>query len=250
VQKDGPLPLIARMLKLGGEQGLRATITSHPPSTLSDMTTLRIAAYYNDPAVFRLLIRSAPDLLVAAASNGYNPLWVLEHYNVDRSNHAELLSLTRNCVAAYERKDFFSLIRHCGMSRPLAVELAPQVTVWLSLLRHRDDPSIVVSADTTFVVSLLSRLYYHERGIVREIMEYIGPNAADCEANWMENELIALRQQAAEQLELRQAIATQAATNTSQQQTIVTLVATIATQAATIAHLAGPAVPNKRSKPS
>ena len=200
--------------------------------------------------MFRLLISEGPRILVNECSRGRTPLGAVETLNLERSNHAELLSLTRNCVAAYERKDFFSLIRHCGMSRPLAVELAPQVTVWLSLLRHRDDPSIVVSADTTFVVSLLSRLYYHERGIVREIMEYIGPNAADCEANWMENELIALRQQAAEQLELRQAIATQAATNTSQQQTIVTLVATIATQAATIAHLAGPSAPNKRSKPN
>jgi len=153
-QKDAPLQLTARLLKLGGEQVLRVTVIPPPPSTLSGITILHTAAANsNDPAVFRLLISSAPDLLVAAESKGYTPLVLLELCNVGHSNHAELLSLTLNCVAAYERKDFFSLIRHCGMSRPLAVALAPHVTVWLPLLRHRDDPSIVVSADTTVALA-------------------------------------------------------------------------------------------------
>jgi len=243
VTRGGPLSLISRLLKIGGVQVLRATAHNSPPSTLSGVTILRAAANFsNYPAVFRLLIREAPDLVVATDSHGDTPLTALQKYHLERSNHAELLSLTRNCVAAYERKDYFTLIRQCGISRPLAAALKPQVTVWLALLRHRDDPSFVVSAGTTIVVSLLSRLYDHERGIVREIMEYIGPNA-DYEANWMENELIALRQ----------TNATHAATIASLQQlqqTNATLAATNFSQQQTIAHLAGPSAPNKRSKPN
>ena len=239
VTRGGPLSLISRLLKIGGVQVLRATAHNSPPSTLSGVTILRAAANFsNYPAVFRLLIREAPDLVVATDSHGDTPLTALQKYHLERSNHAELLSLTRNCVAAYERKDYFTLIRQCGISRPLAAALKPQVTVWLALLRHRDDPSFVVSAGTTIVVSLLSRLYDHERGIVREIMSYIGSNAAPLEdESWKMNELLKLTRQNAE---MQQTIATQATM-------IASLTQTINSQQQTIAYLAAS---NKRSRPN
>jgi len=111
--RNGPLQLIKRSLELGGEKVLRATVWANT----SGISILQIAASWsNDPAVFRLLISKAPNLQSAKAAD---PFTILTHQHLDRSNHAELLTLTRNCVAAYERKDFFSLIRHCRMSHPL-----------------------------------------------------------------------------------------------------------------------------------
>ena len=153
----------------------------------------RAALQHNDPATFSLLIRKAPHMLVAKTSTGNTALDVLELLNPDRSNHAELLSLTHACTAAYKRSKIFSLTRHCGISTPLADLLKPHVAIWLSLLRHRADPIIVVSPSTTRVVQMLSRLYNHERGVLRDIMEYVVPNAASLEdEDWQLDELTKL----------------------------------------------------------
>ena len=63
------------------------------------------------------------------------------------------------------------------------------------LLRHRATPSILVSPNTTIVISLLSRLYDHERGIVRYIMEFVGRNASPPEWLWQLHELVKMQRQ-------------------------------------------------------
>ena len=118
----------------------------------------------------------------------------------------------------------------------------------MSLLRHRADPSIIVSPSATIVLSLLSRIYDRERGLVRHIMEYIGPNAASPEdEGWQMDELRKLTRQNAEAQQTiaaqQQTIATQATAKASLTQTVASLVARLPPT---------PSSPssNKRSRPA
>ena len=106
----------------------------------------------------------------------------------------------RDCTAACTRQDregYYTLARLCGDSVPLYDLIKNQSdTVWLSLLRHRANPATVVSASTAIVVSLLNRICDHEKGIVRIIMQFLGPNVADYDGDrWMMDELLTLTRQ-------------------------------------------------------
>ena len=113
--------------------------------------------------------------------------------------------------------------------------------VWLSQLRHRANPSIVVSASTVIVVSLLSCIYDSAQGVVRIIMQFLGPNAADCEGGrWMLDELLALTRQ----LKVKEE------TIAAKDETVAALTQNNNSLTQTIAHITAPATSNKRSKPS
>ena len=243
----GPLSLLERVLQVTGTDVLATTVSSNSMTT--GVSILDMAATCsNDPAVFRLVIRSAPRMLVAEDSHGFTPLLALKVLRPDRSNHAELFSLMRDCVAAYKGGNIFALIRLCGISTPLADLLNPRIAIWASLLRHHADPSIVVSPSATIVLSLLSRIYDRERGLVRHILEYIGPNSAPPEdEGWQMDELTKLTRAnaakdealAAQQQTIASLMASNAAlvaNNTSQQQTIASQQQTNATQQQTISN--------------
>ena len=109
------------------------------------------------------------------------------------------------------------------------------------LLRHRATPSILVSPNTTIVISLLSRLYDHERGIVRYIMEFVGRNASPPEWLWQLHELVKMQRQ----------LVVKDETNATLAQTNVTQADPIRSLTQTIAHLTASATAassNKRPK--
>jgi len=166
----------------------------------------------NNPAVFRLLIRKGPHMLVAEDGDGYTPLDVLEQTHVDRINHAELLSLTHACTAAFKRTDIFSLIRHCGISTPLADLLKPHVHLVVAAppprrpehrrlpqYDPRSRPALPPVRPQARRAARHHGVHRPERGVLPEAMEYVGPNEASPEyEGWQMDELTALSRQNAE----------------------------------------------------
>ena len=181
-------PRLAEQIMKIANYDSRLTTTTH--NKTGHVVSTLICPIIHDLAVIKLMIRANPKaLIIPSASTGKTPLQTHLHtcstqtLRSHRGNSvpAQVETLYVEATVACQRRDYAGLIALCGGTSPTLshlLKLSCYATTMLCISRFNSLSSLPIStcAVTTAVVALLSRIYDREKGIIREIITYLGPN--------------------------------------------------------------------------
>jgi hypothetical protein len=136
-------------------------------------------------------------------------------------DHPELVQFLASASFLSTKKDYHGLIELCGRSSPFLdrrFALCMRTTFMFCLVQTKK----IQNGGDYAGITLTSRIYDHEKGVVRHILSYVGANqgAAYDQQVLYHKALLAISSQQQSNAELVQTIAELRQTNASQQQTI------------------------------
>jgi len=132
-----------------------------------------IAQYHLDPAAIKLLVSHHPPALLAKTEVDQTP----QDCAIEHNESPAVVALLHELTPSYEIRDYPALITFCDPS-PVLIHLhslSLRSAAMLCLERIKTTPVPPPACPTTVTaIYLLSEIYDHEKGIVREIFSYLG----------------------------------------------------------------------------